>query len=308
MKKAIKRFPRSGRDVRARVAAAAVAASMAFGGSMAVAHDVTHGDDAWFGVHENADLEIAWVWNGPSADWGSPTGLEHSRAPALSMFFAIDGVLHLAPLPGGDTGRFDYRGNPDAWGFVALDGATGLQHHLDEWAAPDFTWRDLATAIAPPRRHPDVRTRGCELGDMVDPLRSRNDVLTAFPNLEEVGDDCRVIEVGPRLQPDTGAEFRIIEPNGIGGGVLVMGERLYYADGEGWMQVRSLRTGEYLWSFYGVGHSLTPPITYVVDGDQFIAVATRAHGGALGSAMPGRPHRYSYGHSEQVVVTAFRLR
>jgi glucose dehydrogenase len=69
----------------------------------------------------------------------------------------------------------------------------------------------------------------------------------------------------------------------IGGAVATGGNLVFVGEGNGWFDALNAKTGEMLWRFRLDSGVNAPPITYAVNGQQFVAVA------AGGSANFGFP-------------------
>ncbi len=106
-----------------------------------------------------------------------------------------------------------------------------------------------------------------------------------IPNLEEVLDDTytgRLIAWDPAKQaPRWFGELG----RPTGGGVLsTAGNLVFQGNGMAQLQAMNASTGEVLWSHDTQTLAMAPPITYAIDGEQYLAVAVGFGGGAASEA------------------------
>nr|WP_298721087.1 PQQ-binding-like beta-propeller repeat protein [uncultured Steroidobacter sp.] len=105
-----------------------------------------------------------------------------------------------------------------------------------------------------------------------DPGPGRLRLGSAFTNVEAGG-----IQNGPfvALNVDTGKiawQYTAPQPL-IGGALATAGNLVFMGEGNGWFNAFNAKTGERLWRFnLGAGVN-APPITYQVNGEQYVAVA-----------------------------------
>ena len=95
---------------------------------------------------------------------------------------------------------------------------------------------------------------------------------SAFANIEKNG-----VQDGPfvAINVDTGkVAWQYMAPQPLMGGALATaGNLVFMGEGNGWFDAFNAKTGDKLWRFnLGAGVN-APPITYQVDGEQYIAVA-----------------------------------
>jgi glucose dehydrogenase len=59
----------------------------------------------------------------------------------------------------------------------------------------------------------------------------------------------------------------------IGGALATAGGLLFVGEGTGWFRAYNAKTARRLWSFYTGAGVNAPPVSYAVDGKQYVAVA-----------------------------------
>ena len=64
-----------------------------------------------------------------------------------------------------------------------------------------------------------------------------------------------------------------------GGLLSTAGGLLFQGDAEGWFRARDTRTGDALWEFDVRSGAIAPPVTYLVDGEQYVTIAVGWGGG-----------------------------
>jgi alcohol dehydrogenase (cytochrome c) len=151
---------------------------------------------------------------------------------------------------------------PTAKGVVMLPGANGGA----EWSPPAYS----------PQTH-YVYVLGMDqlmkFATHTDPYESgRIRLGSAFSNIEPHGvQDGRFVAI----DTETGKiAWTVMTPQPlIGGALATAGNLAFYGEGNGWFDAVDAKTGKALWRFnLGAGVN-APPITYEVNGTQYIAVA-----------------------------------
>ena len=90
-----------------------------------------------------------------------------------------------------------------------------------------------------------------------------------------------------------------------GGTLTTAGNLAFYATAKGMLNAYNARTGEKLWAFnLGLG-AISAPMTYAVDGIQYIALLV-GYGGSAGAGIPEFRHGWKYGAQPRRLL-AFKL-
>lgn len=151
---------------------------------------------------------------------------------------------------------------PTAKGVVMLPGANGGA----EWSPP---------AYSPDTHYAYVlgMDQLMKFATHVDPYQSgRIRLGSAFSNVEPNGvQDGRFVAI----DTETGKiAFTVMTPQPLIGGALVTaGNLAFYGEGDGWFDAVDAKTGKRVWR-YNLGAGVNaPPISYAVNGQQYIAVA-----------------------------------
>jgi alcohol dehydrogenase (cytochrome c) len=151
---------------------------------------------------------------------------------------------------------------PTAKGVVMLPGANGGA----EWSPPAYSPETKYVYVL----GMDQLMKFATHSEAYQPGRIR--LGSAFSNVEPHGvQDGRFVAI----DTETGKiAWTVMTPQPlIGGALATAGNLAFYGEGNGWFDAVDAKTGKNLWRYYlGAGVN-APPITYEVNGQQYIAVA-----------------------------------
>ncbi|MDP9105539.1 MAG: PQQ-binding-like beta-propeller repeat protein [Candidatus Eremiobacteraeota bacterium] len=151
---------------------------------------------------------------------------------------------------------------PTAKGVVMLPGANGGA----EWSPPAYSPETKYVYVL----GMDQLMKFATHPEAYQPGRIR--LGSAFSNVEPHGvQDGRFVAI----DTETGKiAWTVMTPQPlIGGALATAGNLAFYGEGNGWFDAVDAKTGKNLWRYYlGAGVN-APPITYEVNGQQYIAVA-----------------------------------
>jgi len=151
---------------------------------------------------------------------------------------------------------------PTAKGVVMLPGANGGA----EWSPPAYSPETKYVYVL----GMDQLMKFATHTEAYQPGRIR--LGSAFSNVEPHGvQDGRFVAI----DTETGKiAWTVMTPQPlIGGALATAGNLAFYGEGNGWFDAVDAKTGKNLWRYYlGAGVN-APPITYEVNGQQYVAVA-----------------------------------
>ena len=87
-----------------------------------------------------------------------------------------------------------------------------------------------------------------------------------------------------------------------GGTLTTAGNLVFYGTADGYLNGYNATTGEKLWSFYAGLGIISAPMTYAVDGVQYISLLV-GYGGSAGSGAPVMRHGWKYGKQPRRLLT-----
>ena len=244
--------------------------------------------NGFFYVIDRADGRLLRAHPFAAVTWATHVDLETGRPVENPDFDYTEGEKWVLPGPLGAHN----------WQAMSVDVEAGLVY-LPAQDNPliygmSEEWQETGVY----KRNPGSMNLGLEFGRIAQLLISNLETqptpkgyLKAFDPL--TGDSPWTVEI----------------PHYWNGGVLgTAGGLVFHGDALGHFNAYDKATGELLWRFNTYTSMLAPPVTFAIDGTQYVSILTGTGGGDLfsGEALPPleKPASYTYGNSGRLLTFA----